>query len=340
MNTSTLVETANAMVAEGEGILAVDESSGTIQKRFDTVNVECTEDSRRAYRQMLLTTPGLGKHISGAILFDETLRQSTEDGTPFPTVMQQANVIPGIKVDTGAHPLAGHPGEKVTEGLDGLRGRLEEYASLGARFAKWRAVITIGDGIPTTACVNANAHALARYAALCQDAGLVPMVEPEVLINGSHSLEECFDISEATLRSLFTQMYEQNVLLEGAILKASMVISGDTAENRAGVSEVAEATVECLLNAVPAALAGVVFLSGGQGDEEATAHLDAMNKLGVFPWPLSFSYGRALQAPSLAAWGQDPAGNIELAQQKLAHRARMNGLATMGQYEASMEPGA
>ena len=340
MNTSTLVETANAMVAEGEGILAVDESSGTIQKRFDTVNVECTEDSRRAYRQMLLTTPGLGKHISGAILFDETLRQSTEDGTPFPTVMQQANVIPGIKVDTGAHPLAGHPGEKVTEGLDGLRGRLEEYASLGARFAKWRAVITIGDGIPTTACVNANAHALARYAALCQDAGLVPMVEPEVLINGSHSLEECFDISEATLRSLFTQMYEQNVLLEGAILKASMVISGDTAENRASVSEVAEATVECLLNAVPAALAGVVFLSGGQGDEEATAHLDAMNKLGVFPWPLSFSYGRALQAPSLAAWGQDPAGNIELAQQKLAHRARMNGLATMGQYEASMEPGA
>lgn len=337
MNSSTLVETAQAMVAEGEGILAIDESSGTIKKRFDSVNVECTEDSRRAYRQMLLTTPGLGNHISGAILFDETLRQSTADGQSFVNVMQDANVIPGIKVDTGAHPLAGHPGEKVTEGLDGLRGRLEEYASLGARFAKWRAVITIGEDIPTSACVNANAHALARYAALCQDAGLVPMVEPEVLMNGSHSLEECFDVSEATLRALFTQMYEQNVLLEGAILKASMVISGDTAENRASVSEVAEATVECLLNAVPAALAGVVFLSGGQGDEEATAHLDAMNKLGVFPWPLSFSYGRALQAPSLAAWGEDPEANIGLAQQKLGHRARMNGLATMGQYDASME---
>ncbi len=339
MNTSTLVETANAMVAEGEGILAIDESSGTIKKRFDTINVECTEVSRRAYRQMLLTTPDLGNHISGVILFDETLRQSSPDGTAFTSIIQDNNVIPGIKVDTGAHPLAGHPGEKVTEGLDGLRGRLEEYASLGARFAKWRAVITIGEDIPTSACVNANAHALARYAALCQDAGIVPMVEPEVLMTGSHSLEECFDISEATLRSLFTQLYEQNVLLEGAILKASMVISGDAAQDRAGVEEVAEATVECLLNSVPAALAGVVFLSGGQGDEEATAHLDAMNKLGVFPWPLSFSYGRALQAPSLAAWGQDPEGNIELAQKKLAHRARMNGLATMGKYDAGMEPG-
>lgn len=337
MNTSTLVETANAMVADGEGILAIDESSGTIQKRFDTVNVDCTGDSRRAYRQMLVTTPGLGEHISGVILFDETLRQSTSDGTAFTSVIENGNIIPGIKVDTGAHPLAGHPGEKITEGLDGLRGRLEEYASLGARFAKWRAVLTIGEDIPTSVCINANAHALARYAALCQDAGLVPMVEPEVLMNGSHSLEECFDISEATLRSLFTQLYEQNVMLEGAILKASMVISGDTAGNRASVSEVAEATVECLLNSVPAALAGVVFLSGGQGDEEATAHLDAMNRLGVFPWPLSFSYGRALQAPSLAAWGQDPEANIDLAQQKLAHRAHMNGLATMGKYDASME---
>jgi len=337
MSNLELVKTAQAMVAEGRGILAIDESTGTCQKRFDSIGVACTEENRRAYRDMLLTTPGLGDHISGAILFDETIRQATADGVPFTKVMNEAGVLPGIKVDAGAHPLAGHPGEKVTEGLDGLRGRLAEYVKLGAKFAKWRAVITIGENMPTAACIEANAHALARYAALCQEAGVVPMVEPEVLMDGTHSLDECYEVTEATLRALFGQLYEQNVLLEGAILKASMVISGSEADNRAGVEDVAKATVQCLLNAVPAALAGVVFLSGGQSDEEATAHLDAMNKLGNFPWPLSFSYGRALQAPSLKKWGEDPVGNVAAAQALLAHRARMNGLAAMGQYEVELE---
>jgi len=337
MSSMDLVKTAQAMVAEGKGILAIDESTGTCQKRFDSIGVECTEENRRQYRQMLLTTPGLGDHISGAILFDETIRQSTADGVPFTQVMEQAGILPGIKVDKGAHALAGHPGEKVTEGLDGLRNRLKEYVSLGAKFAKWRAVITIGDGMPTSACIEANCQALARYAALCQEAGVVPMVEPEVLMDGAHSIDECYEVTEATLRSLFNQMYEQNILLEGAILKASMVISGSDASDRAGVEEVAGATVQCLLNSVPAALAGVVFLSGGQGDEEATAHLDAMNRLGQFPWPLSFSYGRALQAPALATWGENTSANIAAAQRKLAHRARMNGLAATGTYEASLE---
>ncbi|MEJ8569740.1 class I fructose-bisphosphate aldolase [Elongatibacter sediminis] len=337
MSSSDLVAVAQAMVAEGKGILAIDESMGTIGKRFKSVGIENNEDNRRAYREMLLTTPGLGDHISGAILFDETLRQSTADGTPFVQVMQDAGVLPGIKVDTGAHPMAGHSGEKITEGLDGLRGRLEEYRGLGARFAKWRAVITIGENIPTASCVDANAHALARYAALCQEADIVPMVEPEVLMDGTHGLDESFEVTEATLRALFNQLYDHNVLLEGAILKASMVISGSDAEDRAGVGEVAEATVQCLLNAVPAALAGVVFLSGGQSDQEATAHLDAMNRLGDLPWPLSFSYGRALQAPSLALWGENVSANVAAAQNKLAHRARMNGLAAMGQYDTSLE---
>ena len=337
MSNMELVKIAQAMVTEGKGILAIDESTGTCQKRFDSIGVECTEENRRQYREMLLTTQGLGDHISGAILFDETIRQSTAAGEPFVKVMEAAGILPGIKVDKGAHALAGHPGEKVTEGLDGLRGRLKEYVSLGARFAKWRAVITIGEHMPTSACIEANTHALARYAALCQEAGVVPMVEPEVLMDGSHSLDECYEVTEATLRSLFNHMYEQNVLLEGSILKASMVISGSAAEDRAGVEEVASATVQCLLNSVPPALAGVVFLSGGQSDEEATAHLDAMNRLGNFPWPLSFSYGRALQAPSLATWGEDPLGNVAAAQRKLAHRARMNGLAATGQYEASLE---
>jgi len=337
MSDMDLVKTAQAMVAEGKGLLAIDESTGTCQKRFDSIGVACTEENRRAYRDMLLTTAGLGNHISGAILFDETIRQSTADGVPFVKVMQEAGMLPGIKVDKGALPLAGHPGEKVTEGLDGLRGRLAEYVGLGAKFAKWRAVIKIGEAMPTAACIEANAHALARYAALCQEAGVVPIVEPEVLMDGSHSLDECYEVTEATLRSLFGELYEQNVLLEGTILKASMVLSGADADNRAGVEEVARATVQCLLNAVPAALAGVVFLSGGQSDEEATAHLDAMNRLGNFPWPLSFSYGRALQAPSLTTWGKDPAGNVAAAQAKLAHRARMNGLAAMGRYEVSLE---
>jgi fructose-bisphosphate aldolase class I len=337
MNSSDLVSVAEAMVAEGKGLLAIDESSGTIKKRFASINMESTEDNRRAYRELLLTTAGLGQHISGAILYDETIRQSTRAGVSFVKVMQDAGILPGIKVDTGAHPLAGHPGEKITEGLDGLRGRLEEYRALGARFAKWRAVITIGDSIPTSSCVDANAHALARYAALCQEAGIVPIVEPEVLMDGTHSLDESFEVTEATLRALFNELYEHNVLLEGTILKASMVISGSEAPDRASVEEVAEATVQCLLNAVPAALGGVVFLSGGQSDEEATAHLNAMNQLGEFPWPLSFSYGRALQAPSLKVWGENPAANVAAAQKKLAHRARMNGLAALGQYEASLE---
>lgn len=342
MSSSDLVSVAQALVAEGKGILAIDESNATIARRFKSVDVENSEENRRAYREMLLTTSGLGQHISGAILYDETIRQSARDGRSFVSLMEQAGILPGIKVDTGAHPLAGHPDEKITEGLDGLRGRLEEYHKLGARFAKWRAVITIGETIPTSSCVDANAHALARYAALCQEAGIVPMVEPEVLMDGSHSLDESFEVTEATLRSLFHQLYEQNVLLEGTILKASMVISGSEAPNRADMQDVAEATVQCLLNAVPAALAGVVFLSGGQGDEEATAHLDAMNRLGSFPWPLSFSYGRALQAAALSVWGENIAANAAAAQKRLAHRARMNGLAAMGEYDASLEaqPGA
>lgn len=337
MSSMDLVSVAEAMVAEGKGLLAIDESSGTIAKRFKSINLESTEENRRAYRDMLLTTAGLGKYISGAILYDETIRQSTRDGVPFVKIMQDAGIIPGIKVDTGAHPLAGHPGEKITEGLDGLRQRLEEYHALGARFAKWRAVITIGENIPTSSCVDANAHALARYAALCQEAGIVPVVEPEVLMDGTHSLDESFEVTEATLRALFNQLYDQNVLLEGTILKASMVISGSLAQDRASVEDVAEATVQCLLNAVPAALGGVVFLSGGQSDEEATAHLNAINQLGEFPWPLTFSYGRALQAPSLAVWGDNPAANVAAAQKKLAHRAHMNGLAAMGKYEDSLE---
>ena len=337
MNDKDLVAVAEAMVAEGKGILAIDESAGTCKKRFDAVGVESTEENRRAYRDMLLTTPGLSDHISGAILFDETIRQATADGTPFVKYMVEAGMLPGIKVDAGAHPLAGHPGEKVTEGLDGLRGRLDEYRRLGARFAKWRAVIAIDEGIPSTACLNANAHALARYAALCQEAGIVPIVEPEVLMDGSHSLEDCFDVTEATLHALFDELYEHNILLEGTILKASMVISGAKASDRADVDEVAEATLQCLLNTVPAAIGGIVFLSGGQSDTEATAHLDAMNRMGGLPWPLSFSYGRALQAPALATWGENPAGNVAAAQRKLAHRARMNGLAAMGRYDASLE---
>lgn len=340
MSSKQLVEVAQAMVAEGKGILAIDESTGTIKKRLNSVNVESNESNRRAYRDMLLTTQGLGEHISGAILYDETIRQSALDGTPFTEVMSASGVMPGIKVDAGAHDMAGHPGEKVTEGLDGLRARLEEYSGLGARFAKWRAVITIGDSIPTSACVESNSHALARYAALCQEAGIVPMVEPEVLMDGDHSLATCYEVTEATLRSLFNQLYDQNVLLEGTILKASMVISGSEANDRAGVQEVAEATISCLLNSVPAALAGVVFLSGGQSDTEATAHLDAMNRIGGLPWPLSFSYGRALQAAALSNWGANPAENVASAQALLAHRARMNGLATMGQYDQTMERAA
>jgi fructose-bisphosphate aldolase class I len=339
MSDENLVQVAAAMVAEGKGLLAIDESTGTCKKRFDAVGVEFTEENRRAYREMLLTTTGLAEHISGAILYDETIRQATRGGQPFAEYMSAAGMLPGIKVDAGAQPLAGHEGEKVTEGLDGLRGRLEEYRALGAKFAKWRAVITIADGIPTRTCLYSNAHALARYAALCQEAGLVPIVEPEVLMTGDHSIDDCYDVTEATLHAVFEQLYEHNILLEGTILKASMVLSGSKASDRAAVDEVAEATVGCLLNTVPAALPGIVFLSGGQSDVEATAHLDAMNRMGDLPWPLSFSYGRALQAPALETWAQNTSGNVAAAQRKLAHRARMNGLAALGRYESSMEKG-
>jgi len=332
-----LVSIAQAMVAPGKGILAIDESMGTIKKRFDAVGIENTEENRLAYRSMMLTAQGLGEHISGAILFDETLRQKMPDGTRLAELMNAAGILPGIKVDTGAKDMAGFEGEKITEGLDGLRERLAEYVELGAKFCKWRAVITIGAEIPSRACIDANAHALARYAALCQEAGLVPIVEPEVLMNGSHDLDTCFDVTEATLKSLFQQLYEQNVMLEGLVLKASMVISGDQASNRADIAEVAEATVDCLLNAVPAAVAGVVFLSGGQDDVEATAHLNTMNQLGDLPWPLSFSYGRALQAPCLNEWARDPKANRVSAQKVLLHRAAMNGLATQGEWDESME---
>ena len=332
-----LADIAQALVAPGKGILAIDESGGTIKKRFDSVKVENTDANRLDYRSMMLTAPGLGEHISGAILFDETIRQSLPDGTPLVKVMQQAGILPGIKVDAGAKPLAGFDGEKVTEGLDGLRERLAEYARLGAKFAKWRAVITIGEDIPSRACIDANAHALARYAALCQEAGIVPIVEPEVLMDGDHDLDTSFDVTEATLKALFAQLYEQNVMLEGTVLKASMVISGSEASDRAGIEDVAEATVDCLLNAVPASTAGIVFLSGGQGDVEATAHLDAMNKMGEMPWPLSFSYGRALQAECLKTWAADPKGNRQKAQQILLHRARMNGLAALGEWSEEDE---
>ncbi len=337
MDMEGLQKIAQAMVAPGKGILAIDESTGTIKKRLDSVNVECTEENRRDYRQTLLTAPGIGEHISGAILFDETLRQSTADGRAMVDVMQSAGILPGIKVDKGAHPLAGHPDEKVTEGLDGLRDRLQEYSELGAKFAKWRAVITIGDGMPTSACVEANAHALARYAALCQEAGIVPMVEPEVLMTGDHDLDTCYEVTEATLRSVFSSLYEQNVLLEGTILKASMVVPGDKCPQQASVQEVAEATLQCLYNAVPAAVAGVVFLSGGQSEVEATQHLNAMNQMQPHPWPLSFSYGRALQHGALVKWGENPSANVEAAQKILAHRAKCNGLAAVGQYQDQMD---
>ncbi len=338
MKADRLADTAQAMVARGKGILAIDESSGTIKKRFDSIQVECTEASRRDYRDLLITAPRIGSYITGFILFDETIRQATEKGEPFPKVLEKAGVMPGIKVDKGAKDLAGHRGEKVTEGLDGLRERLAEYRKLGARFAKWRSVITIGSGIPSRGCLMANAHGLARYAALCQEAGLVPMVEPEVLLDGRHSIERCHEVTEATLRLVFSELYEQRVLLEGTILKASMVLSGNKAPKRAGVDEVAERTVACLKASVPAALAGVVFLSGGQSEIEATEHLNAMNAGYDLPWPLSFSYSRALQGPALKAWN-GKAANVKSAQAALLHRAKMNGAAARGKYAASMEKG-
>jgi len=333
MSIEQLESIAQAMVAPGKGIIAIDESNNTIKKRFDSVGVPNTEENRRAYREMLLTTPGLNQHISGAILYDETIRQSTKAGVPFTKLMLDAGILPGIKVDRGPFPLAGFPGELVTEGLDGLRDRLNEYARLGAKFAKWRAVITISGETPSGTCIEANCHALARYAALCQEAGIVPMVEPEVLMDGEHDIEECYEVTEATLRSLFGALYEQNVMLEGTILKASMVLSGKSCPDQASVDDIAEATIRCLKASVPASLPGIVFLSGGQTDEQATANLNAMNQQGPHPWPLSFSYGRAMQQAALKLWGQDMASNFADAQKTVALRAKENGLAALGQWK-------
>ena len=332
MSIDQLAETARAMVAPGKGIIAIDESAATCKKRFDGVGIECSEENRRAYRELLLTAPNASQYLSGAILFDETIRQSTRSGVPFAKYMADNGMIPGIKVDKGTHALAGFPGEVVTEGLDGLRDRLAEYYRLGARFAKWRAVINIGDDIPSGTCIEANSHALARYAALCQEQGLVPMVEPEVLMDGDHDIEACYEVTEVVLRSLFDALYNQNVMLEGTILKASMVVPGKGCEEQASVEEVAEATLMCLKSSVPAILPGIVFLSGGQSDEDATAHLDAMNRMGPHPWPLSFSYGRAMQQAALKLWAQDMAGNYAAAQQTVFERARANGLAALGQW--------
>lgn len=334
MSIEQLAETAQAMVAPGKGIIAIDESSNTIAKRFAAVGIENTEENRRRYRELLLTTPKLSEHISGAILYDETIRQKTSDGVPFAEYMAKNGMIPGIKVDKGTFPLAGCPGEVVTEGLDGLRARLEEYYKLGARFAKWRAVINIGDDIPSGTCIEANTHALARYAALCQEQGLVPMVEPEVLMDGNHDIETCYEVTEATLLSLFAALRDHGVLLEGTILKASMVIPGKDSGEEADVEEVAESTVMCLKSTVPAILPGIVFLSGGQTDEQSTAHLNAMNQLGKLPWPLSFSYGRAMQQAALALWAKDMTGNFAKAQAIVYERAKENGLAALGKWEA------
>jgi fructose-bisphosphate aldolase class I len=328
--------TARSLVAPGKGILAADESTGTIKKRFDKIGIESTEETRRAYRELLFTTPGVGDHISGVILYDETIRQSTAEGKPFAAVLSDAGVIPGIKVDLGAKPLALSPDETVTEGLDGLRERIAEYRSLGARFAKWRAVISIGADIPSAACIEANAHALARYAALCQEGDLVPIVEPEVLMDGDHTIERCSDATLWTLNAVYDQLYAQHVVLEGTLLKPNMVVSGKDCSSQASVDEVAEWTIRVLRAAVPAAVPGIVFLSGGQSEEEATAHLNAMNALGEQPWQLSFSYGRALQASALDAWQGDPA-KVAAGQRAFAHRAKLNGAARDGAYTPDME---
>ncbi|MEO7068751.1 MAG: class I fructose-bisphosphate aldolase [Rhodanobacter sp.] len=333
MSIEDLESVALAMVAPGKGIMAADESTNTIGKRLTAVGLESTEENRRAYREMLITTPNLSEHVSGVILYDETLRQSTKDGVPFTTVLKKAGIIPGIKVDMGPQPLAGFPGDVVTEGLDGLRARLQEYAKLGAQFAKWRAVIKISEDTPSSTAIEANCHVLARYAALCQEAGLVPMVEPEVLMDGDHSIDVSYEVHEAVLRSLFNALYEQNVMLEGTILKISMVVPGKDCEEQADVEDVAEATVRVLKTTVPASLPGIVFLSGGQSDLDATTHLNAMNQLGPHPWPLSFSYGRAMVSAALGLWAKDTKANVGEAQKTVYARARANGLAALGQWK-------
>jgi fructose-bisphosphate aldolase class I len=332
-----LAEIAQALVAPGKGILAADESTSTIEKRFKSIGLTSTEDTRRAYRDMLFTAPGANEFISGVILFDETLRQKGLNGKSFVDILNAQGIIPGIKVDRGTVPLAFSPKETITEGLDGLRQRLQEYAQLGAKFAKWRAVITIdGEALPTDNAIEVNAHALARYAALCQEVGLVPIVEPEVLMDGKHTIDDCFAVTSYALECVFKELRSQGVALEAMLLKPNMVISGKECPEQADVDEVAAATLDCFRNHVPAAVAGIVFLSGGQSDELATAHLNAMNASGQLPWPLSFSYGRALQAPALKAWGGKPE-HVKAGQQAFLLRAKLNSLATEGAYEPSME---
>src|SRR5881409_1421888 len=336
MKIENLESIARKLVAPGKGILAADESSPTIEKRLKSISVPSTEENRRAYREILFTTAGAGEFISGVILFDETIRQKTRDGRSFVEVLEQQGIVPGIKVDKGGKAMANFPGEKITEGLDGLRDRLAEYRQLGARFAKWRAVIAIGDNIPTQTCIDANAEALARYAALCQEGDLVPIVEPEVLMDGTHTIERYFEVTEQTLRSVFNALAEHRVALEGILLKPNMVLSGKENSQQASVQEVAEATVRCLKRVVPAAVPGIVFLSGGQTDQQATEHLNAMNRMGNLPWQLSFSYGRALQAPVLKAWKGDTA-NVSAAQTAFHHRAWCNSKARFGEYSQDME---
>jgi fructose-bisphosphate aldolase class I len=336
MDQDQLKATARSLVAPGKGILAADESTPTIQKRFEGIGVPSTESTRRRYRELLFTAPDIENHISGVILFEETLNQAASDGTPFAHLLSGRGIIPGIKVDKGAKPMAGFPGEKITEGLDGLRERLDVYRHLGARFAKWRAVITIGKHLPTRPNIAANAHALARYAALCQEAGLVPIVEPEVLMDGNHDIERCAQVTDMTLRRVFEELNRQRVLLEGMLLKPNMVISGLACPSQADVEEVARRTVDCFRRAVPAAVPGIVFLSGGQSSKAATAHLNAMNRIGGQPWELSFSYGRALQEDTLAAWGGKDA-EFERAQRVFRHRAACNGRARYGRYDPGME---
>jgi fructose-bisphosphate aldolase, class I len=339
MSKQALESVAQAMVARGKGILAADESMGTIKRRFDSIKIESNENNRRAYREMLFATKGVEEAISGVILFDETIRTKASDGTPFPELLAKKGIIPGIKVDKGPVDLPEFPGEVVTEGLDGLRGRLKEYKELGAKFAKWRAVITIGNGIPTYTCLQANGHALARYAALCQEAEIVPIVEPEVLLDGNHTIERSQEVTEKTLKVTFSELFLQRVHLEGMILKPSMVVSGKDNPRQAGVEEVAQRTIQCLKRTVPAAVPGIAFLSGGQSAVSATEHLNAMNKLGLHPWQVSFSYARALQDPALKAW-KGEAGNVTTAQRIFYHRAKMNSAARSGSYTPQMESAA
>jgi fructose-bisphosphate aldolase, class I len=337
MNLTELNRVAEAMVEPGRGILAADESSGTIKKRFDSIGVESTPDSRRDYRELLFrSTEAMSKYISGVILYDETIRQNARDGTPLVKLIEQAGSLPGIKVDKGTKPLPFCPGEVITEGLDGLRERLVEYRGFGARFAKWRAVIDIGPAIPGYSCIRANAHALARYAALCQEEGLVPIVEPEVLMDGDHDIERCYSVTEWVLKTVYEELYYQRTALEGSVLKPNMVVPGKKSKKRASVDQVAEMTVRVLRACVPSAVPGIAFLSGGQSDEDATAHLDAINRIGGLPWKVTFSYGRALQAAPQKAWS-GKSENVAAAQRAFSHRAKMNGLATLGEWKADLE---